>query len=404
MEPTIFQLSFQHQLNKLLIEPILAVQNRHGITATLARIKPMLIVIDGLDECPDKNLMADLIQSIIDMFHMKHQLPIRVFCTSRIEEHLRQKLQSNRILMLDLHDFNACADIRTFFRYHLSKIYKENRTMHSLPQPWPADADLDTLVLQSDGSFIFADTLVNFINDGNDYPYRKIQKALTMDAGLDTLYAEVLSAAPHTSHFERIIGTIMLLHQPLSIISLGHLLQLETADVLQALLGLQSILLIPTDDDQPVKFIHNSLRDFLMVQSRSRTLCINPPIRHLSIAIDCLLAIGSQPKNGVYYDGAQGYACLYWCDHFLQGLSESRGDHLFCSPLGASFISCLIDFSLQSLDFWINTVICNGKGEIVNLLGAAISSLEVSQIFSLLFLQTESGQITFCSRQYQIVH
>jgi hypothetical protein len=74
--------------------------------------------------------------------------------------------------------------------------------------------------------------LVKFINDGTDHPYRKIQKALMVDAGLDTLYADVLSATAHTSNFERIIGTIMLLCRPLPIISLGHLLQLETADVL----------------------------------------------------------------------------------------------------------------------------------------------------------------------------
>jgi hypothetical protein len=52
-------------------------------------------------------------------------------------------------------------------------------------------------------------------------------------------------------------------------------------------------------------------------------------------------------------------------------------------------------FSLQSLDFWINTMICKGKGEILDLLSLTISKLEVSQIFALSCQQTESGQITF---------
>ena len=43
---------------------------------------------------------------------------------------------------------------------------------------------------------------------------------------------KVLSAAPCSPHFEQVIKTIILLESPKSITFLGHLLQLEAADVL----------------------------------------------------------------------------------------------------------------------------------------------------------------------------
>jgi hypothetical protein len=351
-EPSIFQSAYRHQLQRLLIEPILAVRN--PILATLAMYKPMVIVIDALDECDDKDLVGDFIESVTMMFEAKPRLPIRFFFTSRIEEHLRQKLHAPTIYTLGLQDFDARDDIRKYFRSQLSAIHKENRTMRNIPLPWPSDPDLEDLVRLADGSFIFASTLCNFINDGTDYPYRKIRDALGAGASLDALYTQVLSAAPPGDNFQRVIGTIMLLKAPLSITSLGYLLNLENADILQPLLGIQSIILIPGDDSKLVTVFHTSLRDFLMTQPRSRTFFIDPPTRHLSIATDCLAVLKKQPERDIVYNGTQAYACLNWYHHFHSGLAEGEGDYVN-SLLGTS-ISYLADFS-QSLDFCINTLI-----------------------------------------------
>ncbi|KIM83291.1 hypothetical protein PILCRDRAFT_7241 [Piloderma croceum F 1598] len=353
-EPSIFQSSFQHQLRKLLVEPILAVRN--PILATLMRKKSLLIVIDALDECDDKDPIAEFIQSVADIFQENHRLPIRILYTSRIEEHLRKKLEAPIVYPLNLEDFDAHVDIRTFFRSRFSIILQENQAMRSIALPWPSDADLDALVRKSEGSFIFANTLVNFVDDGTDLPHRKLQTALTVDAGLDVLYSQVLSAASHTKNVERVIGTIMLLNEVLPITSLARLLQLESADIIQALLGLQSILLIPSDDDQPVRLFHTSLRDFLTVQPRSGAFFVDPPPRHLCIVINCLKAVMIPPENVIFYDKEQKYAALNWCDHFLRGLTIG-GDHLLRSQLGASFMSSIVNFASGPLDFWVNTVI-----------------------------------------------
>jgi hypothetical protein len=376
-EPSIFQSSFQHQLRKLLVEPILAVRNT--ILAALKKQKSMLIVIDALDECDDKKSIAEFIQSVANVFQENRRLPIRIFYTSRIEEHLRKKLEAPMVYPLNLEDFDACVDIRTFFRSRFSIIRKENQAMRSIALPWPSDADIDALVRKSEGSFIFANTLVNFVDDGTDLPHRKLQTALTVDAGLDTLYSQVLSVASHTKNTKRVIGTIMLLNDLLPITSLACLLQLETADVIQALLGLQSILLIPSDDNQPVRLFHTSLRDFLTAQPRSGAFFIDPPTRHLCIVIHCLKAITIPPEHVIFYDKEQKYAGLNWCNHLLRGLTDIGGTHILHSQLGASFMSSVVDFASGSLDFWVNTVIADADlPAMLHTLASVLLRLQVS--------------------------
>jgi hypothetical protein len=199
---------------------------------------------------------------------------------------------------------------------------------------------------------------------------------------LDTLYSQVLSAAPRCGNSERVIGTIMLLVEPLPIIYVGYLLRLEPAEVLQALLGLQSIISIPGDDNHPVRLFHTSLRDFLSAQPRSGLFYIDPPTRHLCIATDCLTAITIQQEDGVVYDRAQEYACWNWCEHFLQGLAKGGGDNLFGSPSGAAFMSCLMNFASWFLDFWVNIwILKRNFPQLLELLGSVRSKLNVSQIF-----------------------
>jgi len=55
----------------------------------------MVIVIDALDECDDKDLMAEFIEVIIDAFQENPRLPFRIFVTSGVEEHVRRKLETS---------------------------------------------------------------------------------------------------------------------------------------------------------------------------------------------------------------------------------------------------------------------------------------------------------------------
>ena len=124
---------------------------------------------------------------------------------------------------------------RIFFYYYLcgeSSAY-ERCPFHSLSKMF-----LMPLFRSVSGSFIFAVTIIKFIKDGDGFPDEKVQLALDMDEGLDSLYTQVLSAAPQNENFQKVIGTVMLLSSPLPITALAELLQLPGArDIVQTLLG-----------------------------------------------------------------------------------------------------------------------------------------------------------------------
>jgi len=248
--PHINSISLTYQFQKLIIGPIRAANmlDQSG--------KPRIIIIDGLDECDDRELMRDFIEAVISAFQEHDGLRLRVLITSRVEEHIRETLETSAarsvVHRLSLGDFDVRADIHTFFQSRLSTTYeKKHRVMKDLSPQWPSQSDLDLLVTKSDGSFLWAITLIKLI-DGPGFSEDNLRKALTAEDGLDFLYAQVLRDAPRDENFDRVISTVMLLTEPLPIVFLAYLLGLRPKDIVQTSLGLQSILMIPGDDDEPI--------------------------------------------------------------------------------------------------------------------------------------------------------
>jgi hypothetical protein len=345
----------------------------------------MVIVIDALDECDDKALMAEFIGVLINVFRENCHLPLRVIVTSRVEEHIRQILDTSAARSvthhLSLQDFDARPDIRQFFRFSFSA--ENSLVLRNVPHPWPAQSDLDTLTEKSDGLFIFAIALVNMIRNEGGFPQDNLQRALTADAGLYTLYAKILSDPVHDDNFERVIGTIMLLRSPLPITFLGHLLQLRAGHIVQSLLGIQSILKIPGNDDQPIQLIHTSLRDFLTSQPHSDKFFIDPSHRHFFITIDCLVAM-MEPLEGIIYGGGLKYAGMNWCYHIHQSLVNGMGGHCVSSSWASLMNGLRNFFASWSLGIWINTLISEGSKNALYHLKSALSILKVCGRFYLI--------------------
>jgi cytidylate kinase len=389
-EPHVTHQSLRHQFQKLVIEPTIRHKPANRFMTKLTRRKSVttVIVLDALDECNDKDLVMEFIDIVIVAFKENHGLPLRLFITSRVEEHVRQKLETpaaqSAVHCLSLQDFDARPDIIKFFRSCFAAIYAENpRVMRSISLPWPTESDLDFLVGKSDGSFIFAATLMDFIRSGSGLPQDKLQKALTAEAGLDALYKQVLLDAPRDENFERVIGTVILLRTSLSITFLAHLLRLRAEDVVQALLGTQSIIMIPGDDDQPIQLFHTSLRDFLVAQPRSGEFFIDPPTRHFCIAINCMTVILMQPEQGIFFGRQQKYSCFNWCYHIYEGLIS--GGKYVCDALSCtSLVKYLEDFASQSLHFWVNTLLLYDSDQELDMLDSLLLVLNVSNMFSTL--------------------
>jgi len=284
--------SFPNQMRRLVYEPFEAAVS----TASTLLKGPYLIIIDGLDECEDRDLVEEFITGMLSYFRENPSIPLRFLIASRVEEHIRQHLQSDLVIMKNLVDHVADDDIKTFLRAYFAEEAKRSRVIQSYGKQWPSDSQLGTLIKHVNGSFIFASTFAKYIvgrpdadvrlegsplglaqlrDDDGLTPMERLHLALDINPGLDGLYAHTLSRSAHLPGFAQVIAALTLCDS-MSIQTLSRFVGMEKHHVVAVLTRLQSIIQIPGDDITPVTFFHTSLLDFLSNKKRAGRFLIEP--------------------------------------------------------------------------------------------------------------------------------
>ncbi|KAJ2925102.1 hypothetical protein H1R20_g12002, partial [Candolleomyces eurysporus] len=270
--------SLKVQLDRLVYKPFqkaawLPIATRWRFTTV-----PFVIVIDGLDECEDKEGVEDFIVSMLEYFEKNPTTPLRFFITTRVEQHIQSRLKADEVHLEDLATHGSRNDIILFLRNSFGLAAKRDPVIEAYVQQhgdWPNQADTDTLVDHIDGSFIFASGLSKYIlgpTNDNLTPMQRLPLTLNMNPGLDGLYSQTLARSQHLPHFFDIVAAIALVEAPLPISSLAELLGLKNYEVIHVLVDLQAIIQVPgTDEEKPITLCHTSLRDFLKTEnSKSR--------------------------------------------------------------------------------------------------------------------------------------
>ncbi|KAJ3517842.1 hypothetical protein NMY22_g13878 [Coprinellus aureogranulatus] len=243
--------------------------------ATLPQ-SPFLIILDGVDECDDRVEIASLIDDIISFLKQHPNFPLRVLIASRIEEHIRARIETDEVHIENLRDHYSRGDILTVVRSTFQAAAKGSLVIRSYGQQWPPEDELYKLVDHADGSFIFITTLLKYILDleGSQQdgltPMKRFRLALDMDPGLDNLYENILAVAKHMPYFCDVVYTLALLQSPISVSSLAVILDIPTYEIVNVLVPLQSIIHIPGDDDSAITTFHASLDDFIRDEERSK--------------------------------------------------------------------------------------------------------------------------------------
>ncbi|KAF5331930.1 hypothetical protein D9611_008935 [Ephemerocybe angulata] len=259
------------QLQRLVYDPIKAV--KWDLMGANALRGAYLIVIDGLDECDDHDEISSIMDQMLKFFRENPRVPLRILITSRVQEHIRTRLNPTQVHLFNLIDHTSLDDISAAFRATFTLAAKYSRVIQAYGE-WPSEADLRKLAEHAGCSFIFMSAIAKFILDPSDHdgltPMDRLPLAINdLNPGLDGLYNHTLAQAEHLSHFSDIIWTIALTKRPLSIDELAALLDIRTFEVIEVLVKLHSILQVPGDDNTPVTLCHSSLHDFLTTESRS---------------------------------------------------------------------------------------------------------------------------------------
>jgi hypothetical protein len=192
-------------------------------------------------------------------------------------------------------------------------------------------------------------TLVKFVADRNGLPQQKLQVVMMAHKGVDPLYDQVLSEARNFENFERVIGAIVYLREPLPVCELGQILRLQSSQIRLALRGCQSIFTIPNIDGESVQPYHASLRDFLTDGNRAKGHFLDPMEHHVFILVDCLKLITTSVENdaasGVHLD----YACRNWCYHFSLVLVHQGAISFMESQFGGEMVNLMKKMEKQWL-------------------------------------------------------
>lgn len=381
--------NLREQYEKLIVEPLGKLQ-----FPTLTH-RPFFVVIDALDECDEVNdlrLLLRLLATTNDMTSSR----IRYFVTSRPELPIRLGFQEMPSILhqdLVLHDVPRSVvdgDIETFLRHKLEDVQRK----HRLPTHWPEQSKLSTLIAKAEGLFIFAETACRYI-DGSPQvdPVERFEQICSstsknqlMTEELDQMYTIVLQSSVKgkyteeerqriNSRFQRVVGSIVVLLNPLSIPELFKLIcdaQLSVQYQLEnALEPFHAVLDIPEDIDRSVQPLHLSFRDFLLDQNRCEDpqWWVDEQQIHHQLAFDCMRLLSSSLKRNICCLPSPGtlkseiaqkdiekvlspavqYACQYWINHAQKGKIELL-DH-----------GCVQKFLQQNFMHWLEAMSLMGK-------------------------------------------
>ncbi|KAJ2911637.1 hypothetical protein MD484_g8774, partial [Candolleomyces efflorescens] len=265
-------MSVTEQLHRLVLEPFQAATSRKFQSTNLIAT-PFLIVVDGLDECKDRQDVEAFIDTIIDFFAQNPHVPLRFFITSRVEHHIQSHLLAESVVLDDLAGHGSRDDITTFLESAFATASQGNPVIQAYIRQngsWPTKADKERLVEFIGGSFIFASAVFKYIvtpSEDGLTPMQRLALAFNMNPGLDGLYTQTLARAAHLPYFLDVISTIARLRAPLSASGIADLLGIQTFEVVHVLVDLQAIFQVPRADNLPVTLCHTSLQDYLKNES-----------------------------------------------------------------------------------------------------------------------------------------
>jgi hypothetical protein len=213
---------------------------------------------------------------------------------------------------------------------------------------------------------------------GRKTPPARLVPIVKNVTGVDGMYKEILSSLWEENRFQIVFSTIMLLKEPLSIIGLESLLQLESRDIIFDLLRIQSIVIVPDDNSAKVEIVHTSLRDFSTSLDRSGVLCTDTAEKHLQLVVSCLQVMStSTPNEGVFKEEeAIDYASIHWLEHLHLVLQRPGSLSVECDSL----MEKLTSFMSHAFDAWFTTMVLRRELEpCLDLLYRIIEQANVSQ-------------------------
>ena len=324
------------------VQAVAFLQRPLSALASLGR--PIVFVIDGLDECSDEHEVKRLLQAISTL---EGSTIVKFILMSRPEMHISTSpiSVSDRNSILRLHTIDT-VEVTEDIRLYINNSFSQQ----PLEETWYSDSDVFVLAARADGLFIFASTVISYILSTGSPNWRrarlhKIMSAVTTAASLgslDAMYNFVVTRAASTRETDteeleetkHVLACILSANVPLSVRSLAELLDYEVMDLRESLRRLQAVIHVPDDYDMPgLRTLHVSFNEYLLERAVDR-IRIPSSQGDENLARGCLRLMRKQ----LYFNVSQShssyepnlpatldiiahslrYACMQWVYHIAR--------------------------------------------------------------------------------------
>ncbi|EGN95156.1 hypothetical protein SERLA73DRAFT_95850, partial [Serpula lacrymans var. lacrymans S7.3] len=343
----------KNHFDVLIKQPLKSVQQDQSYLA---------VVVDALDECGDasknpqrKNLISTLTQW--STFHKTMKLII-TSRDDRLPESFREVCQQIVLPTGDKVTPTASADIDMFFTARFEELKED---FPSLAQAgWPGSPVMHQLTTRAAGLFIWAETVMRFIEEGNPEELLTMLLsggAVTGQDDVNNLYRQVATHAlvdiqKHESSqiaLQPLLRSIVFAKVPLSRDQLQYFMVVAVSETAIDLVLRDFKSVITIDEDRTVRISHLSFVEFLLESDLCPELLHIPGETAAAGNLDFLrscLRIMADPNYGLrfnicmletsyrrnediddleyrikkYIAGHLSYACRYWGPHLVDAV------------------------------------------------------------------------------------
>ncbi|KAB5587431.1 Vegetative incompatibility protein HET-E-1 [Ceratobasidium theobromae] len=257
----------------------------------------MVIVIDALDECDNKDSTRQILDVLLSNVS---NLPVKFLVSSRPESEIRDQMMSpakqidSRIVLHELDKGQVQLDIATYLETALVPM-----------NPRPSKMEIAELVRRAGVLFIYAATAVQYIGYDNFHQNApaRLQTVLSASSSgktnknkeINELYTTILRAAlddpgldkTEQEDMKTVLHMVICAQEPLTTRAISGLLRMgDNYRVDVALRPLWSVLHIVGTSDV-VTTLHASFPDYMFDLTRSKEYYCDPTIHNSAIALLC---------------------------------------------------------------------------------------------------------------------
>ena len=279
-DPAVFSKSVRAQFEALIAKPLVQLSDKGSLLGKI-------IMIDAVDECGNSEAQLEIL-SIIVSACQSPDFPLSFLVSGRPEYALMSFFNREAANSITLH-YNLHTDAREvdrdiemYLRSRFEDIRQNHPAISSSLTNWPSDSVIELLVRKASGQFIYASSVMKFIENARQNPVDQLDRILGLKsqgneaplASLDALYSHLLLSVHDWESVAPVFRFLLRNFQapkPSTLSDAATSLNLELEEMQAILSDLHSIMYVPpaNQPDEEIRLYHASFADFLRDQSRA---------------------------------------------------------------------------------------------------------------------------------------